>query len=287
MDIVSMFRRTYCSTDFTSGGRSATASNALFLCGRVGKEEKNPLWVVHAPGHTDRRVDLSRHSVVFYRNDVEEVTRMERPQLKGIRMGYTIPEKVDQFFGNCAITCSRDSSSSPSVCSGKRSSSAVSSDESSAQSHDTVKGFDDEAESNFVTVCKNRKRSRKVASRQFNERIDKTNSMQMESESIPVVSMIVAKSSNLPNPSKARSALTSTEKETAGARSNTSNGAGRRTYVASCPGVFSSGYDPDGSVVMASFRGSKLEEFPSQQEIKRSCQWVTDIILDRYCRLWE
>ncbi|GBP75521.1 hypothetical protein EVAR_58802_1 [Eumeta japonica] len=34
------------------------------------------------------------------------------------------------------------------------------------------------------------------------------------------------------------------------------------------------GYDPDGPVVMAPFRGSKLEEFPSQPEIKRSCQWV-------------
>ncbi|GBP83353.1 hypothetical protein EVAR_35446_1 [Eumeta japonica] len=34
------------------------------------------------------------------------------------------------------------------------------------------------------------------------------------------------------------------------------------------------GYDPDGPVVMAPFRGSKLEKFPSQPEIKRSCQWV-------------
>ncbi|GBO98975.1 hypothetical protein EVAR_70223_1 [Eumeta japonica] len=34
------------------------------------------------------------------------------------------------------------------------------------------------------------------------------------------------------------------------------------------------GYDPDGLVVMAPFRGSKLEEFPIQPEIKRRCQWV-------------
>ncbi|GBP40366.1 hypothetical protein EVAR_86512_1 [Eumeta japonica] len=34
------------------------------------------------------------------------------------------------------------------------------------------------------------------------------------------------------------------------------------------------GYDPDGPVVMAPFRGSKLEEFPNQPEIKKSCQWV-------------
>ncbi|GBP46775.1 Protein SDA1 homolog [Eumeta japonica] len=34
------------------------------------------------------------------------------------------------------------------------------------------------------------------------------------------------------------------------------------------------GYNPDGPVVMAPFRGSKLERFPSQPEIKRSCQWV-------------
>ncbi|GBP12781.1 hypothetical protein EVAR_6110_1 [Eumeta japonica] len=33
-------------------------------------------------------------------------------------------------------------------------------------------------------------------------------------------------------------------------------------------------YDPDGPVVTAPFRGSKLEEFPIQPEIKRSCQWV-------------
>ncbi|GBP36131.1 hypothetical protein EVAR_4275_1 [Eumeta japonica] len=34
------------------------------------------------------------------------------------------------------------------------------------------------------------------------------------------------------------------------------------------------GHDPDSPVVMAPFRGSKLEEFPSQSKIKRSCQWV-------------
>ncbi|GBP15336.1 hypothetical protein EVAR_80516_1 [Eumeta japonica] len=34
------------------------------------------------------------------------------------------------------------------------------------------------------------------------------------------------------------------------------------------------GYDPDGPMVMAPFRGSKLERLPSQPEIKRSCQWV-------------
>ncbi|GBP45980.1 hypothetical protein EVAR_24173_1 [Eumeta japonica] len=34
------------------------------------------------------------------------------------------------------------------------------------------------------------------------------------------------------------------------------------------------GYDPDGPVVRASFQGSKLENFPRQPEIKRSCQWV-------------
>ncbi|GBP60049.1 hypothetical protein EVAR_44259_1 [Eumeta japonica] len=34
------------------------------------------------------------------------------------------------------------------------------------------------------------------------------------------------------------------------------------------------GYDPDGPVVMAPFRGCKLGEFPSQPEIKRSCQWM-------------
>ncbi|GBP58156.1 hypothetical protein EVAR_86318_1 [Eumeta japonica] len=34
------------------------------------------------------------------------------------------------------------------------------------------------------------------------------------------------------------------------------------------------GYDPDGPVVMAPFRGSKVEKFPSQPEIKRSYQWV-------------
>ncbi|GBP72743.1 hypothetical protein EVAR_75362_1 [Eumeta japonica] len=53
-----------------------------------------------------------------------------------------------------------------------------------------------------------------------------------------------------------------------------SAGAGRRTYIASCPGVFSSGYEPDGPMVMVPFQGSKLEDFPRQPEIKRSCQWV-------------
>ncbi|GBP68301.1 hypothetical protein EVAR_4900_1 [Eumeta japonica] len=33
-------------------------------------------------------------------------------------------------------------------------------------------------------------------------------------------------------------------------------------------------YDPDGPVVMAPFQGSKLEDFLSQPEINRSCQWV-------------
>ncbi|GBP26494.1 hypothetical protein EVAR_85996_1 [Eumeta japonica] len=32
------------------------------------------------------------------------------------------------------------------------------------------------------------------------------------------------------------------------------------------------GYDPDGPVVMAPFQGSKLEDFPRQLEVKRSCQ---------------
>ncbi|GBP63505.1 hypothetical protein EVAR_49560_1 [Eumeta japonica] len=34
------------------------------------------------------------------------------------------------------------------------------------------------------------------------------------------------------------------------------------------------GYDPDGPMVIAPFWGSKFEEFSSQSEIKRSCQWV-------------
>ncbi|GBP62180.1 hypothetical protein EVAR_42497_1 [Eumeta japonica] len=34
------------------------------------------------------------------------------------------------------------------------------------------------------------------------------------------------------------------------------------------------GYDPDGPVMMAPFRGSKFERLPSQPEIQRSCQWV-------------
>ncbi|GBP28466.1 hypothetical protein EVAR_93413_1 [Eumeta japonica] len=57
MDSVSMFRFVFCSTSFTSGGRTTTVTDALFVSSSprakgVGKEEKNPLWAVHAPGHT-------------------------------------------------------------------------------------------------------------------------------------------------------------------------------------------------------------------------------------------
>ncbi|GBP98155.1 hypothetical protein EVAR_101304_1 [Eumeta japonica] len=34
------------------------------------------------------------------------------------------------------------------------------------------------------------------------------------------------------------------------------------------------GYDPNGPLMMVPFKESKLEEFPRQPEIKRSCQWV-------------
>ncbi|GBP84450.1 hypothetical protein EVAR_62748_1 [Eumeta japonica] len=50
-------------------------------------------------------------------------------------------------------------------------------------------------------------------------------------------------------------------------------GAGRRTYVASCPDVFSSGIRPRRSSGDGPISGVELEEFPSQPEIK-SCQWV-------------
>ncbi|GBP79373.1 hypothetical protein EVAR_59217_1 [Eumeta japonica] len=42
------------------------------------------------------------------------------------------------------------------------------------------------------------------------------------------------------------------------------------------------GYDPDNPVVMTPFQGSKLEEFPSQPEIKRSCQKSPETVTGRF-----
>ncbi|GBP90396.1 hypothetical protein EVAR_65805_1 [Eumeta japonica] len=53
----------------------------------------------------------------------------------------------------------------------------------------------------------------------------------------------------------------------------TGAGAGRRTYwLPHGRSSFLRGYDPDGPVVMGPFQGSKLEDFPRQPEIERSCR---------------
>ncbi|GBP41728.1 hypothetical protein EVAR_33719_1 [Eumeta japonica] len=79
-----------------------------------------------------------------------------------VQQGYAVPGEAEAIFGgNKPAASSRASSPSPSVCSRKNSSSALSSDDASDQSGGTVKGLDGEVEDRpFTQVCR---KSRKLA----------------------------------------------------------------------------------------------------------------------------
>ncbi|GBP58962.1 hypothetical protein EVAR_97336_1 [Eumeta japonica] len=115
--------------------------------------------------------------------------------------GYAVPEEANKFLKDeNTTTYSREVSPSPSVSSGKRSSSALSSDESSTLSDDTVKGSDDdECEEAFTKVCsKSNKRKRKAARRHSDEQTLQSNTIQMELDTIQSTSTTVEESSKSP-----------------------------------------------------------------------------------------
>ncbi|GBP34198.1 hypothetical protein EVAR_30751_1 [Eumeta japonica] len=80
------------------------------------------------------------------------------------QQGYAVPAEVDSIIKAVTPNANRDSSPSPSVSSsGKRSSSAISSDE---QTDDTVKGSNGESDSSFKIVKKKAQKSRSPAKNQ-------------------------------------------------------------------------------------------------------------------------
>ncbi|GBP43069.1 Nucleic-acid-binding protein from transposon X-element [Eumeta japonica] len=121
-----------------------------------------------------------------------------------VEQGYVIPEEAKQLLEPINDNFhSREPSPSLSVCSGKRSSSAMSSNYSSEQSDDhsddTIKGMDDETGNSFVVYNKKRRNPKRRAVRRHAEQTDITsNSIPMETEQIPVASAIARESSGSP-----------------------------------------------------------------------------------------
>ncbi|GBP95913.1 hypothetical protein EVAR_83553_1 [Eumeta japonica] len=115
--------------------------------------------------------------------------------------GYVIPEEAKQLLDDNSN--SREPSPSPSVCSGKRSSSVMSSNESSEQSDvhsdDTIKGSDNESVNSFVVYNKKRRNPKRRAVRRHTEQTDNTsNTIPMETEQIAIASAIAKESSGSP-----------------------------------------------------------------------------------------
>ncbi|GBP72649.1 hypothetical protein EVAR_83159_1 [Eumeta japonica] len=93
------------------------------------------------------------------------------------QQGYAVPAEVDNIIKAVTPNANRDSSPSPSVCSsGKRSSSAISSDE---QTNDTVKGSNEESDSSFKII---KRKHKKAARRQRINRNSDSNESAMEVE---------------------------------------------------------------------------------------------------------
>ncbi|GBP83852.1 Nucleic-acid-binding protein from transposon X-element [Eumeta japonica] len=93
------------------------------------------------------------------------------------QQGYAVPAEVDNIIKAVTPNANRDSSPSPSVCSsGKRSSSAISSDE---QTDDTVKGSNGESDSSFKIV---KRKHKKAARRQRINSNSDSNESAMEVE---------------------------------------------------------------------------------------------------------
>ncbi|GBP33343.1 hypothetical protein EVAR_30933_1 [Eumeta japonica] len=102
---------------------------------------------------------------------------------------------------------SRDVSPNPSISSGKRSSSALSFDESSTLSDDTVKGSDDDDnEEVFTKVSRKLNKHKRKAVRWHSDKLTRqSNTMQMELDTNPADSTTVDESSKPPNTLKTQS----------------------------------------------------------------------------------
>ncbi|GBP67571.1 hypothetical protein EVAR_98625_1 [Eumeta japonica] len=130
--------------------------------------------------------------------------------------GYVIPKEANQLLNPVSVNSrSRESPPCPSASSGKRSSSALSSNDSSEQSDapsdDTVKGSDDETSTSFVVYTKKKRNPKRRSVCRHAEHTNKaTNSIQMETEPIPVASAIARESSGSP---KTVASVTSTSSE--------------------------------------------------------------------------
>ncbi|GBP83405.1 hypothetical protein EVAR_63070_1 [Eumeta japonica] len=111
---------------------------------------------------------------------------------------YAVPEEAEAIFGtNQSNANNREPSPSPSVCSSKRSSSAVSSEESD-KSDETIKSSrgETEDEREFIKV---RRKPRKVARRQNPNRSDSTDLTNMEvdkNKGAPTVKINTSTSTN-------------------------------------------------------------------------------------------
>ncbi|GBP67556.1 hypothetical protein EVAR_98609_1 [Eumeta japonica] len=120
------------------------------------------------------------------------------------RKGYVIPKEAKQLLEPTNDNSnSREPSPSLSVCSGKRSSSVMSSNDSSEQSDvhsdDTIKGSDNESANSFVVYNKKKSNPKRRAVRRHAEQTDNTsNTIPMETEQIPVASAIAKESSGSP-----------------------------------------------------------------------------------------
>ncbi|GBP30204.1 hypothetical protein EVAR_94512_1 [Eumeta japonica] len=109
-----------------------------------------------------------------------------------VQQGYAVPEEAKDFFYNKPSMCSRDSLPYPSTCSSKRFSSALSFDEASEQSRETIKVSNQEVIETFQTI---HRKPCKSARRHKLTKTDTTDSFRMRLDNNPALSTIDTDSS--------------------------------------------------------------------------------------------